>query len=328
MVKIFNQIKKKRILGILLCFSFFLLMMCMTITGVIQPTSATVGEEIDITVNVRIQPLESNSDYKLVFAFLAPISWNAEETATATYTSPVVNGNLRLATDADIATNSTLTWSEEIESVVGVGDNYGLVKWVVFISETTVATVNGTAINGQVNLSLTVGQENLTTQMGYLVANSGYGIGLDFGGNPAYNANFTPCMEVTGGSNPSINLCGPAPYPIVVKPNTRTLKDIIKINFDSSKGDTSLYDVSQVYFCGTALVDGVEVINCGTDPINTMENVGNNLWEITFWPNSFFGAAQNAVISDMAFTFRNAEGDIIIQDPDTLEDFILTENCD
>lgn len=307
--------------------SFFLLMMCMTITSVVQPSSATVGEQMNITVNVKVQPIDSDG-YKLVFGFLAPISWDTEQNATATFTSPVGNGTLRLATAADIATNSTLTWSEEIESVVGIGENYGLVKWVVFLSEVPLYVENGVTVNGQVNLSVTVGSENLSTQMGYIIANSGYGIGLDFGNNPAYSVNFTPCMEVTGGTNTSINLCGPAPYPITVKPNTRTLRDIIKINFDSAKGDTSLYDAPQVYFCGTALVDGIMVSNCGTNTINTMENVGNNLWEITFWPNNFFGAAPNAVISDMTFTFRNAEGDIIIQDPDTLEDFILIENCD
>ncbi len=299
----------------------------MTITGVTQPSTATVGEEIDISVNVRIQPIDTDA-YKLVFGFLAPISWNPEENATATYTSTAGNGTLVLATDSDIATNSTLTWSEEIESVVGIGENYGLVKWVVFLSQAPINFVNGVTIDGQINLSLTVGQENLNTQMGYIIANSGYGIGLDFGNNPAYSVNFTPCMEVTGGTNTPFNLCGPAPYPITVKPNARTLKDIIKINFDAAKGDTRLFDATQVYFCGNALVNGIEVSNCGAESINAMENVGDNLWEITFWANSFFGAAPNAVISNMTFTFSNAEGDIVIQDPDTLEDFMLIENCD
>lgn len=327
MKNIFNQIKKKRVFSILLCFSFFLLMMCMTITSVVQQSSATVGEQMNITVNVKVQPIDSDG-YKLVFGFLAPISWEAEENATATFTSPVGNGTMRLATNADLATNSTLPWSDEIESVAGIGENYGLVKWVVFLSEVPLFVENGVTVNGQINLTVTTGQENLTTQMGYIVANTGYGIGNDFGGNPAYNVNFTPCLEVTGGTNTPINLCGPAPYPIVVKPTTRTLKDIIKINFDAAKGDTSLYDATQVYFCGMALVNGIEVTNCGTNSLNTMENVGNNLWEITFWPNTFFGAAPSDLITNMTFTFRNAEGDIIIQDPDTLEDFMLIENCD
>ena len=299
----------------------------MTITGVTQPTTATVGEEIDVLVNVRIQPQES-AGYNFVFGFLAPISWNAEENSIATYTSPVGDGTLRLATDADIATNSTLSWSEEIESVVGVGENYGLVKWVVFLSEAPINVENGVTVDGMVNLKLTVGDENINTQMGYIVANTGYGIGLDFGGAPAYNTNFTPCMEVTGGGNTLINLCGPAPYPVIVKPNSRTLKDIININFDATKGDSSLMGSGQIYFCATALVDGVEASNCGTDNTNIMDNIGDDLWDITFWPNAFFGANPNAVISDMTYTFQNEAGDIVIQDPETLEDFILTENCD
>ncbi|MDN3493538.1 DUF4961 domain-containing protein [Winogradskyella bathintestinalis] len=327
MKKVFIIFKRRRVLRVLLLFAFLIFTMCMTITGVIQPHSATVGEEISVTVNVRIQPQESTG-YNFIFGVLAPVSWNVEENATVTYSSPVGNGTLRLATDADIATNSMLTWSEEIESVVGIGENYGLVKWTVFISESPVNVEDGVTVDGQVSLALTVGQENINTQMGYLVANSGYGIGLDFGDAPAYNVNFTPCIEISGADNNLINLCGPAPYPVVVKPNVRTLKDIIKINFDAAKGDTSLFDVEQVYFCGTALVDGVEVSNCGVNNANIMDNIGGNLWEITFWPNSFFGADPNSVISDMTYTFQNEVGDIIIQDPDTLEDFILIENCD
>jgi hypothetical protein len=327
MKNFFNQITKKRLVSIALLLSFFLLMMCMTITGVTQPAIATIGEEINITVDAQVQPIDTDS-YRLVFGFLAPVSWNAQENATAVYTSSVGNGTLVLATDTDIATNSTLTWSDEIESVIGIGENYGLVKWVVFLSESPIAFEDGVTINAQINLTLIVGQDNITTQMGYIIANSGYGIGLDFGNNPAYSENFTPCMEVTGGTNNPINICGPAPSPIVISPNTRTLNDIIKINFDAAKGDTSLFDASQVYFCGTALVDGVEVSNCGAESQNTMENVGNNLWEITLWPNSFFGATPNAEISDMSFTFRNADGAIIIQDPETFEDFRLIENCD
>ncbi len=327
MKKIFNLLKKRRLMTAIMWLSFFLLMMCMTITSVNQPTSATVGEQINITVNVKVQPIDSDG-YKLVFGFLAPISWNAADNATATYTSPVGNGTMRLATNADIATNSTLNWSDEIASVVGIGENYGLVKWVVFLSEGPLFVENGVTVNGVVNLSLTVGPDNLTTQMGYIIANSGYGIGLDFGDSPAYSVNFTPCMEVTGGTNTPLNLCGPPPYPITVKPNTRNLKDIIKITFDSSKGDTSLFDTPQVYFCASAMVNGILVTNCGTESINAMTNVGNNLWEITFWANNFFGAAPNESITDMTFTFRNIEGDIIIQDPDTLEDFLLIENCD
>ena len=69
--------------------SFFLLMMCMTITSVVQPSSATVGEQMNIIVNVKVQPIDSDG-YKLVFGFLAPISWDTEQNATATFTHLLV----------------------------------------------------------------------------------------------------------------------------------------------------------------------------------------------------------------------------------------------
>ncbi|WP_142785098.1 DUF4961 domain-containing protein [Changchengzhania lutea] len=313
MKNIFKKITKYRFLSIILLFGFLLLVtMCVTIPSVNQPTSATVGETISITVDVNVAPAEDAS-HNVVFGVLVPVSWNVASNASATFTSDNGNGTFSLDTG---------THADTFEAVLGIGENYGEVEWVAFVSNEQVTGVNGVGFSGQVQLTLTVGNENINTQLGYAAAASGYVSAGDIG------SFFTPCMEVSGGANPLIDLCGPLPYPVTYEPISFTVKDIIKINFDASKGDTGLFGASQVYFCGKAMVDGVAVENCGTAAINTMANLGNDLWDITIWPNSFFSVSPSAVITDMSFTFRNTAGDIVIQDPNTNEDFLLTDNCE
>ena len=326
----FNKISKKRIKVILLPLFFLILSMCMTITGVIQPESAVIGEQIDISVNVKILPGESNA-YNLVFGFLAPISWEAKANSTATYTSPVGNGTLRLVTANDLATNTFNTWSKEIEDKVGIGENYGLVKWVVFISEEPIAVEENVEVNGIVHLTTKVGSENLKTQLGYIIANKGYGIGLDFNNAKAYHTKFTPCMEVTGGNNSLIDLCGPLPFPVVVKPAEYSLNDVINISFDASKGalgqPTDLVGAEKVYLCATATADGETKEVCQASAASMLKNIGNDKWEISIWAKQFFDFDLDADITSITYKFTNETGDVIVTNPDTGEDFELIANC-
>ncbi|WP_411031232.1 DUF4961 domain-containing protein [Spongiimicrobium sp. 3-5] len=323
MKKIFKQIKRQRATVVSLFFLFFLFTMCITITGVIQPSTTTVGEEISITVDINVNPSTDDTQF-LVFGFLAPITWDVEGTGTVSYTSTVGDGTMSLISDSEIAPNSAggLNWEDEIKTVLGIGENYGEVKWVVYKSDQTLTAQNGVAIVGQIQLGVTVGPDNLVTQLGYVVANTGYGVsGAD------HAVLFTDCMEVTGGSNPSFDLCGPVPDPVTFEPEIFSFEDIIKINFDATKGDTALLDVDQVYLCASAMVDGMPVAACDIDSALGMINMGSNLWSISIWPRGLFNVDDGSSISEITYTFRNEAGDIVVQDPNTVEDFILEQNC-
>jgi len=298
---------------------FLLLSMCITITNVSQPSSVAVGERMDVTIDVDVAPAE-DAAYNIVFGVLAPESWNISSNAMATYISPNGSGTMRLANamDPDYVT--------PIMNLAGIGENYGLVEWVVFISDDTVSGANGVNFSGQIQLSMDAGAENLKTQLGYIVGTSGYGIT-----EGETDIRLTPCMEVTGGSNALIDLCGPLPFPVTFQPAEYTFDDIIHIGFDATKGSqggpTELSGANQVYLCGTAMVDGESIEVCDANSMTQMRNVGEDQWEISIWARQFFGILPNQEITNISFNFTNENGDIVVQNPDTGEDFQIIANC-
>src|SRR5690606_37781830 len=107
MKKLINFLKKQRIVKVLLMFTLLIFTMCVTITNVTQPATATVDQQIDITIDLNLNP-ELADDEFLVFGFLAPTSWDVEGTATATYTSSLGDGTMTLVPLDEPAPNSTL----------------------------------------------------------------------------------------------------------------------------------------------------------------------------------------------------------------------------
>ena len=198
--------KKQRIVKVLLLFTLLIFTMCVTITGVNQPTSATVGQQIDITIDATLNP-ELADDEFLIFGFLAPISWDVEGTSVVTYTTSLGNGTMNLVPLDEPAPNSAgaLTWANEMAAELGIGSNSGQVKWVVYKSDVELVVVDDNIdVTGQIQVTTTVGNDNLITQLGYAVTLSNYGVKVS---NAYHDVTFTPCMEVTGGSNEVIDLC-------------------------------------------------------------------------------------------------------------------------
>lgn len=162
--------------------------------------------------------------------------------------------------------------------------------------------------------------------MGYVVATSGHGISS---GN--IGTYFTPCMEVSGGDNPLIDLCGPLPFPVTVLPKEYNFDDIVHIQFNATKGSegnpTALLDADQVYLCGSVVVNGETIAVCDKNSASKMRKVEENIWETAIWARSFFGLSEDMEISNLFFSFTNEAGDIIVGNPDTGGDFELIPNC-
>jgi len=318
MKDILKKISKKKVIVVLLPLIFLIFTMCISITSIIQPETATTGERIDIIINVAVTPAETKS-YNLVFGFLAPINWDVPSNAVATYTSPNGSGTMSLAPDD--------SWSNQIKDANGIGENYGEVKWIVFISDDLISGQNKVAFTGQINLSVDVGNENIKTQLGYVVANTGWGITTANNGKKNYAIDFTSCIEVTGGTNTLIDLCGPRPFPVSITPETFSSKDIVNIMFEAKKGDDRLVGANQIYLCAQAMVNGELTQSCSNSNETAMRNLGNDIWEISIWLPGLLDVAMDSEISDVTYIFKNEIGDIVIQNPDTLEDFQLTPNC-
>lgn len=319
MIRYLTKLRRIFIQPKALFFALLLLTMCIRITGVTQPETIGIGERMEVTIDVDVSPAE-NAAYNIVFAVLAPESWDIASNAEVAYTSPNGSGTMRLANSGDP------NYGAQILDLAGIGENYGLVKWVVFISNQTVSGSNGSNFSGQIQLSFDAGTENMKTQLGYIVGTSGWGI------TPGETSiRFTPCMEVTGGDNPVMDLCGPLPFPVTFQPMEFTYEDIIHINFDATKGaagePTELLDVSQVFICANALVDGQPVEVCDNNPKLLMRSVDVDKWQISIWPQQLFGTQPNQVITDIKFSFIDITGEIEVKNPDTGNYFELQANC-
>lgn len=302
-----------------LFFAFLLLTMCIRISNVEQPETVGVGERVEVTIDVDVTPAESAS-YFMVLGVLAPESWDIGSNATVSYTSDNASGTMRLSTSSDP------NYASQILDLAGIGENYGLVKWIVFISNTRIPATENVNFSGQIELSFDAGTENMKTQLGYLVGTSGWGI------TPGETSlRFTPCMEVTGGTNPVRDLCGPLPFPVTYQPAEFSYQDIIHINFDATKGasggPTELIDAQEVYLCMKAKIDGESVEVCNSSGPLKMRSTGINKWRVSIWPQQIFNALPTDEITDITFSFVNQNGDIEVKNPDTGEDFELQANC-
>jgi hypothetical protein len=314
MKNILKKISKIKIKLILISFLFLTLTYCITITSVIQPSTAIVGETINVTLNIDVRAAEDSAQ-NIILGVLVPRRWNIESNTVATYNSTNGSGSFSLAP------NQTL--SSQMNDLYGIGENYGEVKWVAFISNGVVTGTNGANFSGQIQLAIQVGAENVKTQLGYIVGTSGYGI--DNINN--ISVRFTDCMTITGGTNSLFDLCGPVPFPVALSPAAYSFNDIIKIRFDAAKGPTALSDAASIYLCGTVIADGIQKEICLPSPKNLLQKIGPDLWEISIWGKQFFDLSMEANITSISFNFTNESGTIIVKNPDTGEDFQIIPNC-
>ena len=120
---------KNRILFCLLVAALPLLVVsCLFFDNIIQPESALVESEIEITAQLRVAP-ETNGNGRLVFAMLAPKAWNLKENATLLLTttdyvnqgySEIVNESLTPMPDTETDPKNGMAWSASFASVIGM----------------------------------------------------------------------------------------------------------------------------------------------------------------------------------------------------------------
>ena len=120
---------KNRILFCLLVTALPLLVVsCLFFDNIIQPESALVESEIEITAQLRVAP-ETNGNGRLVFAMLAPKAWNLKENATLLLTttdyanqghSEIVNETLTPMPDTETDPKNGMAWSASFASVIGM----------------------------------------------------------------------------------------------------------------------------------------------------------------------------------------------------------------
>lgn len=300
---------------------------CIFLNDVDQPSTAKAGETITATMHVRIDPAENRSGARLVIGFLAPKAWKAAANTTVTYTSNRGNDDMVPVPASVIAPNSgNLTWSAAIMSKAGLGGNLiPDMEWVVFWSSAAYNIGKDEAdIMADVKIVTKVGSQNTLVKLGYFVANSLDGFTA---GNNFYNSFFSPCFEVTGGSEPLIDFCNPRLA--TVDPAKSLDNDIITILFDGDVTPTDLSDADTVLLCATAFTaDGQAIAACRQDSATKLIPLGSKKWRIDIWPRGYFNLTATQFLDRIEYYFTDRTGSIKVGYGNTTEAFVHKFICE
>lgn len=186
----------------------FLLVMCMTIENITHPDNPQVNSEIEIGVDLKLVP-ENDDNTKLIFAVLAPKSWNIGDNAALTFKTngytkgDIIDEQMQLVEETENEPTTNLEWKTALENQVGLMGNLGPVEWVVFESQSTlnITDEDEKLITAHVKIKLTTGSENIKLSMGYFFCGKSKGLHSEY-----YRENAkSKVLRVTGGPNSLID---------------------------------------------------------------------------------------------------------------------------
>jgi len=288
-----------------------LLASCFEIVRVNQPTSASVGEEITVTIDVEVTGKDGGT---LIFGFCAPRAWQAAKNTTVSFTSSIGNSTLSLIDPSEVDAEMKKPWAEQITEREGFGGNYGEMSWTVFKADNDFTPPDDTnednPVTGTITLKTVVGQSNIITQLGYFLGEGFWGY-LGDGSNSLSFFEET-CLEVSGAPGQAVNLCGPQPRKLI-NLETYTFNDLITITFDATEDETDLIGASGVYLCARAVTNSGTSEVCERSPRTALRKVGEDLWSITIWPPTYFDIEDGNSIGELLMNFQNESGDIIVR---------------
>lgn len=309
----------------------FIVMMCMTIDNITHPDDPQVNSEIEIGVDLNLVP-GNDDNTKMVFAVLAPKSWNIADNAELTFSTEgytkgdITNEPLTLIPESEVEPTTALGWSSALQSEIGLMGNLGSVEWVVFESQTTfiITDEEEKLIVADVKIKLTTGSQNIKLFMGYFFCGKNRGLHEEY-----YKENAkSKVLTVTGGSNALIDYTSVSLVSTI--PASYGWGDIFSINFETETGvvETALKGADKVYMYGKAIYANgtdssiVDVISDKT----LMEKISETTWQKYIYPKDFFNLPDGAVINEAYFHFTNKDQSIVVTDISE-DDFLITETC-
>lgn len=356
MKKSYKLLKTIAALAVVVPLIFLFVTSCFLITGVDQPSSVRAGETMTVTVNVAFDSENNGASNKiLLFGMLVPKSWDAGKNATVRYdsdhnanpdqpgsgTMTFDEGDLTFfksqsrGVDGNVSGN---TWSQDMEEILGIGENYGEMEWVAFYSDNFINASNA-AFDGTVTVKIKVGDQHKGTQLAYFIGNITDGLKFEAGGSTPeasskwYDADFTDCLSITGAAASATDLCGPPPtFTATIGPENYLFDDIITVKFDAKEGfegaNTELFNAGEVYACATAMLsDGTTIVKCDRDDASKMTLTGDNIWELSLWSPGYFGIPEGKLMTEIHLNFQNADGSIVVKNPGFDADMVFGQVC-
>ncbi|SDS14757.1 protein of unknown function [Mucilaginibacter mallensis] len=305
------------------------------ILSVDQPSTATVGQTIPITMKV----LYTNTDVtaNMVVAVLLPVGWNGAKNLTMTYTSPIGNGtfNVMPSTTTEPASGGLYNWPTALMNKFGIVNNYIKdMEWVVFVSDKAYTNPTTTVT---VNMKLTVGADggNANVALAYVVAETNDGLKANDGNiekSPPdtyefYELYSTPCLDVSGSASGSIEDFCDAPL-TTIDPFKALTDDFVTVNFDATILKNNLLGATNVYLKAIAQDVSGNTYNGPVVPAKSlMAQVSTNKYQITIWPRAYFGVPKTQTLSTMKYVITDVTGNTVVGANATTEPITYGFTC-
>lgn len=318
----------------LMIIGLVVLVRCMTIVDIVYPDEPLVNSEVEIKVNIKLEPENSNNT-KLIFAVLAPKSWNLKENGVLNLTSngysegDVENELMSLVAVDAIEPTTGQEWSKTIQSVVGLMDNYGPVEWIVYESKTVFKIDDSIdkLITGVVNIKLNTGTQNMKVNLGYFFCGKDKGLHEDF-----YTENAkSKVITISGGNNVLLDYT--TPNLVSTIPSVMSYKDIFAIQFESAVGniETELLDEENVYLLGKVVYENNGIIDSiliqSSDEFRKMKRISNLRYRKYIYIQDYFGLNSSDEVEEVSFYFSDQSQNKVVT-LETGDFFTISESCD
>lgn len=283
------------------------------------PEDAKVNSEITFTVKLKVVT-ETDDNSNLVFAMLAPQSWNLKDNATLTLTTEgystqgydeVVNEPMSLIPDSETEKSTALPYPDAYQSKIGVMGNTGPVEWTVFKSASVFHIndkVSTEPIYGIVTITLKTGPDPIKFFFGCGFCGTTWGLDSE-SGEGRYTPNETTKIVTVYGDEGQPMLDYTTVASVSTTPSSFRYGDIFCVNY--AAGDTFSGE-DAVYLCGKAvLADGTEKVMEDKVDKALMEAVTETSYQRYIYPEDFFGLPEDAEISEIYVWFSNADGSVV-----------------
>jgi hypothetical protein len=302
------------------------------ITGVDQPDTAKVGQNVAIKVHVSIPTAGDGGPDYLIFGFLVPKGWKAAQNTTVTYNSAALGGGaMTLIPESSLPKNGGgLTWSAYMKKTFLSGGNLiDDMEWVAYQSEKAYSHTGGYTFTGDISINIKVAADgnNTLVKLGYVISDSGNAFTSDQFGT-YYSSKFSSCFEVTGGTGDIVDFCNP--QLTVIDPPKSLDNDFVSLTFDNTVVATELDSQSEVYLCATAYTsDGKTITVCEqTDKTRmTQTSANSKRFRTTFWPKAFFNTSDTQTITKMEYYVTDKSGTKKVGYGNTADPFVYTFKC-
>lgn len=288
------------------------------------PDDAKVNSEITVKVKLKLVT-ETDDNSRMVFAVLAPKSWNLKNNSQLTLTtdgyasqgySEVTDEQLTVIPDNETEKSTALSYPVAYQSKIGLMGNKGPVEWTVFKSSTIFHIndkVSTAPIYGYVTMKIKTGPTPIKFFLGIGFCGTTWGLDKE-SGEGRYTPNETAKEVIVHGE---LNDDGLEDYTVTPSvstvPSTLRYGDIFSIVFDAS--ETELKGASNVVLCGKAILSNGETStleNVSEDRI--MDNLGDNSFRKYIYPKQLFSVPTNVEIEKMYVWFISNDGTIMVKE--------------